>query len=90
MDPRCGLSVPSRCAVTCRSDRARLTPEGVAFARAYYVWSCSKRGVNVLSWWIAEADGELALAAGERHTPTRMPDVGHQHRALHERWSGES
>lgn len=90
MDPRCGLSVPSRWVVTCRSDRARLTLEGVAFARAYYLWSFSKHDVNVLYWWVAEADGEMTIDGGERHTLTRMPYVVHANRAFHERWGGNS
>ena len=59
VDPRTHMTIP--CAWLLRFDdgKASLELHVQAFARTFYLWNFLSGGVNILHWWIAEANGSF-------------------------------
>ncbi len=56
-DPRTRMTIPFAWLVRMDDGKASLELHVQAFARTFYLWNFLSGGVNILHWWIAEANG---------------------------------
>ncbi len=83
LDPRSRMVVPSSWLVTLTSGNAELELHVQAFARTYYLWNFLTGGVNLLYWWIAEANGHFDHPSGRRIDIVEMKHVVHQNQVMY-------
>jgi hypothetical protein len=83
VDPQSRLSAPVRWTVKCTDGRHTLELNVRAFARTYYLWNFLSGGVNVLYWWLAEAEGRFERPGRAPLIIRDMKHVVHQNQAFY-------